>query len=162
MTKLRTILLLFVTCCSLVMMAANQKKSVTQVTTEVTLTDDVDYQITGTTPFTEEGIVDIVNTDHAVLIMTQIKPSVAISKWLKYVKINGEQARNNTNCQVKLYNRGCIILPYGNSTKPLTVYSEKNFEGDSCNDFGTENNGGYMNKERLYGDILNTRIRTWL
>ena len=45
MTKLRTILLLFVTCCSLVMMAANQKKSVTQVTTEVTLTDDVDYQI---------------------------------------------------------------------------------------------------------------------
>ena len=159
MTKLRTILLLFVTCCSLVMMAANQKKSVTQVTTEVTLTDDVDYQITGTTPFTEEGIVDIVNTDHAVLIMTQIKPSVAISKWLKYVKINGEQARNNTNCQVKLYNRGCIILPYGNSTKPLTVYSEKNFEGDSCNDFGTENNGGYMNT--LTAAKLNNRIRSF-
>jgi len=151
--------LLFVTCCSMVMMAANQKKSTSQVTAEVTLTDDVDYQITGTTPFTEEGSVDIVNTDHAVLIMTQIKPSVAISKWLKYVKINGEQARNNSNCQVKLYNRGCIILPYGNSFKPLTVYSEKNFEGDSCNDYGTENSGGYMNT--LTAAKLNNRIRSF-
>lgn len=159
MTKLRTILLLVVTCFPLVMMAANQKKSVTQVTTAVTLTDDVDYQITGTTPFTEDGLVNIENTEHAVLIMTQIKPSVAISKWLKYVQIDGAQAKNNTNCQVKLYNRGCIILPYGNNTKPLTVYSERNFEGDSCNDFGTENSGGYMNT--LTAAKLNNRIRSF-
>ena len=82
-----------------------------QVSTAVTLTEDIDYLITGTTPFKDEGLVNIANTKHAVLIFTQVKPSVVISKWLTKVQINGKRAVNNGNCQVKLYGRGCIVMP---------------------------------------------------
>ena len=146
-------------CLPLGMIAANKKTTVSRVATLVTLTDNVDYQITGATPFTDEGMVNIENTDHAVLILAQIKPSVAISNWLSKVQINGEKAVNNGNCQVKLYNRGCIIMPYGRNYKPLTVYDGQNFEGESCSDFGTENSGGYMNT--LSAKKLNNRIRSF-
>nr|WP_288281146.1 glycosyl hydrolase [uncultured Prevotella sp.] len=141
-------------------MAANTKTTITQVTTTVTLSDDVDYIITGDAPFAGDGLINITNTEHAVLILQNIKPSKA-SSWLKYIQINGVKATNNSNCQIKLYNRGCIILPYagGDNFKPLTVYSEKNFEGESCNDFGLENSGGYMNT--LTDKKLNNRIRSF-
>ncbi|MBO4810917.1 MAG: hypothetical protein J5552_05050 [Prevotella sp.] len=139
--------------------AANTKTTVEQVTTTVTLTDDVDYIITSATPFGDEGVVNIENTDHAVLILKAVKPSKANSILSKHVLIGGAKAVNNSNCQVKLYNRGCIILPYGNSVKPLTVYSEQNFEGDECNDFGLEHSGGFMNT--LSDKKLNNRIRSF-
>ena len=141
-------------------LAVNTKTTVSQVTTAVTLSDDVDYVITGDAPFAGDGLINITNTEHAVLILQNIKPSKA-SSWLKYVQINGVKAANNSNCQIKLYNRGCIILPYagGDNFKPLTVYSEKNFEGESCNDFGLEHSDGYMNT--LTDAKLNNRIRSF-
>lgn len=142
------------------MMAANTKTTVSQVTTAVTLSDDVDYVITGETPFAGDGLLNITNTEHAVLILENIKPS-KVTSWLKYVQINGVKAANNSNCQIKFYNYGCIILPYagGDNFKPLTVYSEKNFEGESCNDFGLEHSDGYMNT--LTDAKLNNRIRSF-
>ena len=161
MRKLSTTTLctLVMLCLPMTMMGANQKTTTTQVTDSVAVTGDVDYQITGDTPFTETGIVNIVNTDHATLIITKVKPSVAISKWLKYVRIDGAQAKNNTNCQVKMYNKGCIILPYGNNTKPLTTFTERNFTGDSCINYGMGNSGGYMNT--LTTALLNNKIRSF-
>ena len=120
--------------------AKNSATTVSQVSESVTLTDDVDYVITDATPFTTAGSVNIQNTDHAVVIIKSIKPSKVISSWLKtHVFINGEQAADGTNCQVKMYASGAIILPYAKNIKPLTVYSEQNFGGESCNDFGLEN-----------------------
>ena len=141
-------------------LAVNTKTTVSQVTTAVTLSDDVDYVITGETPFAGDGLLNITNTEHAVLILENIKPS-KVSSWLKYVQINGVKAANNSNCQIKFYNYGCIILPYagGDNFKPLTVYSEKNFEGESCNDFGLEHSDGYMNT--LTDAKLNNRIRSF-
>lgn len=146
--------------CQISMMAANTKTTVSQVSSTVTLSADVDYIITGSTPFTGDGLVNITNTDHAVLILDQIKPS-KITTWLKYIQINGAKAVNGTNCQVKLYNQGCIVLPYagGDKFKPLTVYSEPNFEGESCNDFGLEHTDGYMNT--LTDAKLNNRISSF-
>ena len=141
-------------------LAVNTKTTVSQVTTTVTLSDDVDYIITGDAPFAGDGLINITNTEHAVLILQNIKPSKA-SSWLKYIQINGVKAANNSNCQIKFYNYGCIILPYagGDNFKPLTVYSEKNFEGESCNDFGLEHSDGYMNT--LTDAKLNNRIRSF-
>ena len=140
-------------------LAANKKTTVEQVTATVTLSDNVDYIVTSATPFGDDGVVNIANTDHAVLILSNVKPSAALKLLSAHVQINGAKASNNSNCQVKLYNRGCIILPYGNSVKPLTVYSEKNFEGESCDDFGLEDSGGYMNT--LTDKKLNNRIRSF-
>lgn len=125
-------------------LAANTKKTVTQVSTTVSLTDDVDYHISSTTPFTATGSIDIVNTDHAVVILDAVKPSKA-KDYLSYIKINGAEAKNNTNCQVKLYNLGTIILPYGTATRPLTLYDGADFSGESYNSLTEGHTGGYMN-----------------
>lgn len=139
--------------------AANRKTTVTQVTSAVTITANVDYQITSTEPFSDEGSVNIENVEHAVVIFTQVKPSVVISQWLSKIMIDGAKAVNKNNCQVKLYNRGCIVLPYGERSKPLSVFSEQRYKGDTCNVFGLENSGGYMNT--LSAAKLNNRIRSF-
>ena len=58
--------------------AANTKTTVDQVTTSVELTADVDYIVTSDTPFGDQGVVNIQNTDHAVLILAAVKPSAAL------------------------------------------------------------------------------------
>ena len=100
--------------------AANTKETVEQVTTPVTLTTDVDYIITSTTPFADEGLVNIENTEHAVLILQGLKPSKAKSLLASRIQINGQKAVDGTNCQLKMYNRGAIIMPYAKDLKPLT------------------------------------------
>ena len=141
--------------------AANTKETVSQVTTAVELTTDVDYVVNGETPFADDGVVNIVNTDHAVLIIERVKPSKVIASLLaNRVKIKGAVAKNNVNCQVRLYGtRGAMILPYASTDKPLTVYSEQNFQGEKCSDFGLENDGGYM--VTLTDQKLNNRIRSF-
>lgn len=140
-------------------MADNTVQKVEQVAEAVELTADVDYHITGTDPFAEGGTVNIVNTDHAVLILDAVKPSAAIKLLAKSVTIDGKRAVNNTNCQVKLYDRGAIILPYGNSTKPLTVYDEPDFGGESFNNLTEGHNGsGYM---KNLSNAWNNRIRSF-
>ena len=155
----RHILITLALCLPLSIMAANKKTTVAKVSAQVTLTEDIDYQISGATPFGEDGMVNIVNTEHAVLIMMKVKPSVAISDWLSHVQIDSVAAVNGRNCQVKLWNKGCIILPYKNNFKPLTVYTEQGFEGDSCYNYGTENSGGFMNT--MSAAKLNNRIRSF-
>ena len=139
--------------------AANTKQTVSQVTDAVSLTTDVDYIITGTEPFATAGSVDIVNGEHAVVIFKNIKPSIVIRDFLTNVYINGEKARNDENCQVKMYAQGAIVFPYGKDFKPLTVYSEPNFGGESVDNFGLENSGGFMNT--LTDAKLNNRIRSF-
>ena len=140
--------------------AANTITKVTQVSTEVTLNTDVDYVITGSTPFTSNGKVNITNTEHAVLIIQGVRPSIVISNHLRgHVYINGAQAVNGQNCQVKMYAQGAIIMPYDKDIKPLTVYSEQNFGGTAINDFGLEHSGGFMNS--LTDDKLNNQIRSF-
>jgi hypothetical protein len=132
--------------------------TVEQVTEAVTITDPGDYIINSETPFGENGSVDIVNTDKAVVILAAVKPSAAIKLLTKYVKINGTKASNSVNCQVKLYNRGCIILPYNNKNV-LTVYSEPNFGGTAISSFGFESDGGFMNT--LTEEKLNNQIQSF-
>lgn len=138
--------------------AANTTQTVSQVTSAVSLTTAVDYHITSTTPFATAGSIDIQNPD-AVVIIDNIKPSVVLAKHLSYIYINGEAAINGENCQVRMYNTGAIILPHGKDFKPLTVYSEQNFEGTAVNDFGLEHNNGYMNT--LSNAKLNNAIRSF-
>ncbi len=144
---------------SLSAMADNTVTTVEQVTDGVQLTDDVDYTITSTTPFGTAGSVDIVNTDHAVLIFKYVKPSVVISDYLGNIFINGEAAESGTNCQVKMYASGAIVMPYGDSFTPLTCYTEEGFAGDSCNSYTTGHSGGYM--KTLTTSTLINNIRSF-
>ena len=139
--------------------AANTKTTVSQVTNAVTLTDDTDYIVTSATPFATGASVNIANTEHAVLILENVKPSAALQLIAQHVLIDGAAAQNGANCQVKLYAQGTIVMPYASTIRPLTVYSEQNFQGDECSDFGLEHSGGYMNT--LTAKKLNNRIRSF-
>lgn len=139
-------------------LADNTTQTVTQVTDAVTLDKDVDYHITSDTPFTSTGSINLTNTDHAVIIFDALKPSLALNQ-LAFISINGEQAVDGKNCQVKIYNRGAIIMPYDANIKPLTVYAEPDFKGESCNDFNTNSSGGFM--QTLTTDQLNNRIMSF-
>ena len=96
---------------------ANVTQMVDQVSGTVSLTSDVDYVITGSEPFADGSVLDIVNTQHAVVILENVKPSAA-SAHLGHLRINGAKAVKNSNCMVKIYANGCIILPHGSGIKP--------------------------------------------
>lgn len=144
---------------SLGLQARNKIVRVEQVTGEVTLSEDVDYVITGDTPFAEGASIDITNVDHAVIILEKKRPSEATVTYLrKYVKKNGT-ALSATNCQVRMYGRGCIILPYASTLKPLTCYTEENFEGDAKNGYSEGHTDGFM--KDLSSTLLLNNIRSF-
>ena len=105
---LSTILL---SCAAFISYADNTVVNVKQVSTPVSITDNVDYAISSATPFLETGNVDIVNTENAIVILHGVKPSEA-SNWLSYIKINGQPAVEDENCQVRLHRNGTMILPF--------------------------------------------------
>lgn len=142
----------------------DMNQQVEQVTAPVSLTGKSDYHITGKIPFSIAGSIDIVNTEHAVVFFDNLRPSEA-KKWLQYIKINGEDAVSEVNCQLRLYDHGTLLYPYGKEDKaeggfhPLTVYSEPYCKGKQCENFGTENTGGFMNT--LTEETLNNSIRSF-
>jgi len=133
------------------------------ITSTVTVSNAYDYTITASTPFSGSGKVNITNTDKAVVIFKNIKPSVVISSWLSYIYINGEAAVNGTNCQVKMYNRGTIVLPYTESTADvLTCYTGTSYSGTSCTDYSTGSSGGYMktlSSSQLLNNIKSFKLK---
>lgn len=153
----RQILVVLLCLVTSVTWAANTKTTVSQVTSSVTVAANTDYVITGTTPFGNQGSINIpsASMEHSVIIFQNIKPSVVISSWLSRVKINGATANNGSNCQVRMYNKGAIVLPYGADFSPLTCYSGANFTGTSCNTYTTGSNGGYM-KTLTEATLLNS------
>src|SRR5574344_2656313 len=71
-------------------------KTVSQVSSAVVISDNVDYHITSAIPFTTTGSINITDTDNAVLILDSIRPSVAKNQ-LGYININGQAAVAGTN-----------------------------------------------------------------
>ncbi len=138
--------------------AKNTVKKVTQVTDSVALSGNVDYTITGETPFGDDGRIYFKDTEHAVIIISKKRPS-EVQKLLRgHVFINEKQA-TTTNCQVRMYGRGSIILPYSSTFKPLTCYTEANYEGKSYNTYSEGHDGGFMRS--LTAVQLNNKIKSF-
>ncbi len=143
---------------------ADMDRTLAQVTTPITLSGRGALHITGAKPFAVTGKVDITDTDHAVILVDSLRPS-EFKAWLSYVTINGQPAVSEQNCQLRLYDHGTLLYPYGKESKdkdgfhPLTVYAGQNLTGESCDRFGTENTQGYMNS--LADSTLNNRIRSF-
>ena len=113
--------------------AANTTKTVSQVTSAVSLTEAVDYHITNTTPFATAGSIDIQNPE-ATVVFENIRPADVVSKYLSKVTVNGTKLTNNDNCRVSIYKQGAIVIAHsdtknadGTAFYPLTTYA-----GDNC------------------------------
>ena len=153
--RLKTLLVALLV--SVGMMAANTVTTrSTTISSEVTVNANVDYTITASTPFSGNGTLNIPSTsmEHSVIIFKSVKPSVVISTWLKYIRINGATAVDGTNCQVRMYNKGAIVFPYSSSFSPLTCYTATNYGGANCATYTTGSDGGYM-KTLTQATLLN-------
>lgn len=142
-TRLLILTLLFVTGVN----AANTRtENASTVTSSLTVGANVDYVLSSSTPFSAQGSINIPASakEHSVVIFSRLKPSVVKANWLKYVKIDGSAAVDGTNCQVRMYNKGAIVLPYGSGFKPLTCYTGEDFTGTSCDSYTTGHSGGFM------------------
>lgn len=144
---------------SLNVFSANEVVRVGQVADAVSLTGNVDYMITDETPFAMTGSVDIVNTEHAVVIIEDIRPSKFIADWLDHIFVKGERAAEGVNCQVKMFANGAIVLPYGKEIRPLTCYTEPDYGGQVCSDYTEGHSGGFM--KTLTEANLNNKIRSF-
>lgn len=155
---MRTKALVAMLLCCLTIKAANTTTTKsTQITSNVTVAANTDYVLTLTTNIFSSGkYINIPSSamEHSVIIFKNVKPSVVISTWLSYVRINGATAVNGTNCQVRMYNKGAIIFPYGSSFQPLTCYTGTGYSGTSYSGYTTGSNGGYM-KTLTSTELLN-------
>ena len=138
------------------MFADNTSQTVKEVTGSVTLDSEVDYHISSTTPFTTTGSINITNTDHATVIFDNLLPSKAV-KFLSNVMINGEAARNGSNCQVRIYNAGAMILPYSGD-QPLTVFTEADFGGESSCNFTVNTKYNLTSSNRTWDNKIRSFI----
>lgn len=132
----------------------NPRKTTSQVTSSVTLTDPVDYVITSSSaPFAASGSVDIVHED-ATIILSGVKPSKA-DAWLPFVKIRGAVAVEGSNCSIRIQGNGAMIVPYGDFVQPLTVYDGPNLTGTQKSDFTVGD------RRSLKNNIFNNKIRSF-
>ncbi len=114
----------------------------------VNLTNRCELRVTASaTPLA--GCTINLNSTDSFLVLTGIKPSIAVSTYLSQVKISGASAVVDSNCRVVQYGVGAVILPHAPSFQPLTVFSGPHFTGSSSN-FGQF---VYYNSAALLGAI---------
>ena len=104
--------------------AANDKTTVEQVTSSVTVSTETDYHITNASePFGMAGSIDITN-ENAVVVFDNIKPSKVISTYLANIYVNGQPAVNDENVRVCIYTNGACVYPHkGTGYTPLSGFS---------------------------------------
>ena len=130
----RWLLLSVAACCLLNVNAQNPTQTVTTVSSAVTLSTDVDYVVTSTTPFTTSGSINI-TSDDAVVIFPNLKPSVVMNQWLGYISVNGTKA-NRSSVWVGIWDNGAIVYPHPKENyTPLTVFTKENYGGEQRSDF---------------------------
>lgn len=148
LTCSRAILLSLCFLCAFFAEGKNSQTTRSQsINSAINVSANTDYVLTLSSGiFGSSGSLNIpaASKEHSVIIFQAVKPSAVISTWLKYIKINGATAVDGTNCQVRMYNKGAIILPYGSSDVALTTYTGTDYAGTSCTNYSTGSNGGYM------------------
>lgn len=109
--------------------ARNTEEKVENVTEARTLTTPIDLIITNSNNAVT-GTIDIAN-ENAAVIFANVNPQTVINKYLSKITINGAAATANSNCRVAIYRHGAMVLPHGRSFAALTVYTDKDFQGES-------------------------------
>jgi hypothetical protein len=71
------------------------------------------------------------NHEDAWLFFDNIRPSDFMADHKSAVLINNEPLNVGANGRVAIYGNGTVIMPFGYGFKPLTIYSEENFDGNA-------------------------------
>lgn len=107
-------------------------ESIVQVKESKNLQESYDLHITSpSAPFADAEATVSLEHEDAWLFFDNIKPTTVKNSYLSQVLVNGVSFQEGTNGRVARYAHGTVVMPYGNSFKPLTVYSDNDFVGDS-------------------------------
>ncbi len=115
--------------------AQNTERTEISVSTAIELTTATDLHITAAVNAVT-GSINIVHPD-AVVIFDNVKPSKVISDYASKITINGAPWSLGQNVLASIYRHGTMVIPHGKSFKPLTVYTEENYGGESRNTYST-------------------------
>lgn len=98
---------------------------------EVTINGKTDLHITASANVLNNSVINLNSADSWVFF-DNIRPQYVIDSLLRYVSVNGLPATYKTNTRVSIYKQGAVLIPQSTSFKPLTVFTGKNFTGDSA------------------------------
>lgn len=98
--------------------------------TDIVLDEPIDYHVLADSKTMDENSLIQLNNPDAWVIFDNVRPSDVISKYLKYVKINGKSALNGSNCRVAIYLQGAVVYPFSTNDVALYGYSGQQFSGD--------------------------------
>lgn len=66
------------------------------------------------------------------LYITNVRPQVVIDSLLSGIFVGQSPAVNRANVRVMIYKHGTAVVAHPNGFRPLTIFSEQNFAGDSA------------------------------
>ena len=155
--KLRSFILSILLGVSAFAFADNETQTVAKVTAPVTLSGSVDYHISSATPFATTGSIDITNPEKAVVIFDALLPSKA-KNYIGSVTINGEKAVSGTNCQLRVFRAGCMLLPYPEK-QVLSVYTEANYGGSMKNSYDVNTIYSLANDKEFNNQIRSFKLK---
>ena len=99
------------------------------VNSNIKLEEAIDYHILASSSAMSKSTLDLAHED-AWVIFDNLRPSDVIGNYLSSLKINGEAAKNGTNCRVAIYLQGAVVYPYTPNDIALYGYSGEMFTGD--------------------------------
>lgn len=72
------------------------------------------------------------NDVNSWVYFSNVRPQTVIDSLLTSIYIGQSQAVNRTNVRVVIYKHGTAVVAHPNGFRPLTIYSEPDFKGDSA------------------------------
>jgi len=118
-------------CLILGLQAAQTVKTVTSVTSSITISEAWEYHITASNNCIADGATINITNQDAWVVFDNVQPAAVISTWMSKVTVNGEALVQNTNCFINVYKHGTAILPHGSNYEPLTVYTGELYGGEA-------------------------------
>ncbi len=106
----------------------------------------LDYHIISDTPFSGTGSVNLEGRT-SWLVFENVRPSKVINSYLSKVTIDGEAAKNGSNCRVEIYLRGAVVIPTGDEDPFVATTDSGTFSVPLGN---TSNLGENSNKARSF------------
>jgi autotransporter-associated beta strand protein len=98
--------------------------------TTATLSGRAELHITGSGDPIPGSIIHL-NSPDSWLFLTRIQPFTVNGSFLSRIRVNGSAAGTSTNVRVVQYGNGAVVIPHGPSFTPLTLFSQRRFEGSS-------------------------------
>lgn len=97
---------------------------------EINLSGNANLHITNPTKTLINSVVNL-NSEDAFLYFDNVRSQKVVDSLLQYIKIKGAAAIQNTNTRIAIYKQGAVVVGQPSGFKPLKVFTDQNFKGDS-------------------------------